>query len=211
LQREERQFLSAAEVAALADAIEPRYRCLVLFQAYTGARIGEAARVTVADLNLLRRTVHLPGSKSKAARRTVSLPAFLCDELAAHLAAFPAGDGGLVFTGSEGGPLHLTNYRRRQWRQAVAASVGEPMRPHDLRHSHVALLIAAGEDPYVISRRLGHASIRTTFDLYGHLFEGRDRQAADALEETGRGSLAGSHVDTLRTPEARNVVPLPHR
>ena len=36
------------------------------------------------------------------------------------------------------------------------------MRPHDLRHTHVALLIAAGEDPYVISRRLGHASIRST-------------------------------------------------
>ena len=49
------------------------------------------------------------------------------------------------------------------------------MRPHDLRHTHVALLIAAGEDPYVISQRLGHASIRTTYDIYGHLFEGRDR------------------------------------
>jgi len=41
------------------------------------------------------------------------------------------------------------------------------MRPHDLRHTHVALLISAGEDPSVIPQRLGHASIRTTYDVYG--------------------------------------------
>ncbi|MEX2422702.1 MAG: hypothetical protein WD990_01875 [Acidimicrobiia bacterium] len=41
-----------------------------------------------------------------------------------------------------------------------------------------------------ISQRLGHASIRTTYDIYGHLFEGRDRQAADALEAARARSLA---------------------
>ena len=66
------------------------------------------------------------------------------------------------------------------------------MRPHDLRHTHVALLIAAGEDPSVISQRLGHASIRTTYDIDGHLSEGRDRQAADALEAARARSLADS-------------------
>ena len=66
------------------------------------------------------------------------------------------------------------------------------MRPRDLRHTHVALLIAAGEDPYGISQRLGHASIRTTYDVYGHLFEGRDRQAADTLEAARARSLADS-------------------
>jgi integrase len=73
------------------------------------------------------------------------------------------------------------------------------MRPHDLRHTHVALLIAAGEDPYVISRRLGHASIRTTYDVYGHLFEGRDREASNALEAARARSLADSSR-TLRRP-----------
>jgi integrase len=70
------------------------------------------------------------------------------------------------------------------------------MRPHDLRHTHVALLIAAGEDPYVISRRLGHASIRTTYDVYGHLFEGRDQETAAALEAARAQYLA----DSPRTP-----------
>lgn len=40
---------------------------------------------------------------------------------------------------------------------------------HDLRHSHVAYLISASWDFYAIQRRLGHASVRTTFDAYGHL------------------------------------------
>jgi len=96
----------------------------------------------------------------------------------------------LVFTAPEGGPLHLHLFRRRVWYPAVRDSVGEPMRPHDLRHTHVALLIAEGEDPYVISQRLGHASIRTTYDVYGHLFEGRDREAADALEAARERSLS---------------------
>ena len=80
----------------------------------------------------------------------------------------------------------------RIWYPAVRSSVGESMRPHDVRHTHVALLIAAEEDPYVISQRLGHASIRTTYDVYGHLFEGRDRDAADALEAARARSLADS-------------------
>ena len=69
---------------------------------------------------------------------------------------------------------------------------------------HVSLLIAVGEDPYVISQRLGHASIRTTYDVYGHLFEGRDREAADALEAARARSLA----DFPRTLDGPRVVSL---
>ena len=77
----------------------------------------------------------------------------------------------------------------------MAESVGAPMNPHDLRHTHAALLIAEGEDPYVVSKRLGHASIKTTYDHYGHLFEGRDEAAADALDEARRRSLASRERD----------------
>ena len=74
------------------------------------------------------------------------------------------------------------------------------MRSHDLRHTHVALLIAAGEDPYVISRRLGHASIRTTYDVYGHLFEGHDREASAALETARAQSLAPTQAFSPAKP-----------
>jgi integrase len=65
---------------------------------------------------------------------------------------------------------------------AVQASVGEPLRFHDLRHTHAALLIAQGVHPKVVQDRLGHASITTTLDTYGHLMTGLDEAAAEALD-----------------------------
>ncbi len=62
------------------------------------------------------------------------------------------------------------------------SSVGEPCRFHDMRHTHVALLIDQGAHPSVIASRLGHTSVRTVLDVYGHLFEGLDRDIADALD-----------------------------
>jgi len=80
------------------------------------------------------------------------------------------------------GPIHWTNFRRRYWVPAVKASVVEPCRFHDLRHSAAALLVAAGKHPKVIQQRLGRPSIRTTLDTYGHLFDGLDQGAAERLD-----------------------------
>ena len=84
-------------------------------------------------------------------------------------------------SGGEGSTRRST-FRSRVWLPAVADSVGQPMRFHDLRHSHVALLIAEGAHPAVIASRLGHTSVKTVLDVYGHLYEGLDRNAADTLE-----------------------------
>ena len=95
-----------------------------------------------------------------------------------------ADGSGLVFSAPNGGPIRRSNFRRRIWLPAVDASVGQPCTFHDLRHSHAALLIAQVEHPKVIQERLGQASIKTTLDTYGHLFEGLDEAAADRLEAT---------------------------
>jgi integrase len=124
----------------------------------------------------------------------VNIPAFLVDELAGHLAAFP-GDGGLVFTALRGGPLRRSSFRRREWLPAVEASIGLPCRFHDLRHSHAALLIADKAHPKVIQARLGHSSIKTTLDTYGHLFEGLDEAAAERLDASYQSAMA----DSVRT------------
>ena len=90
-------------------------------------------RRTFCDrLDLLRRQLRVEEPlKTPAARRTVSFPPFLADELAAHLNSHPRRDG-LVFTAPDGGPLQLRLFRRRFWYLAVRQSVGEPVRPHDL-------------------------------------------------------------------------------
>lgn len=89
-----------------------------------------------------------------------------------------------------GGPLDYNRFRSRYWNPAVEASVGGPCTPHDLRHTHVAMLIAHGESPKYIADRLGHQSTRTVFDVYGHLYEGVDEAATDRLEEARQASRA---------------------
>ena len=191
----EMRFLDAAEVDKLAGVIDDPYRALVLSAAYTGCRFGELAGLRLDRLDLLRRNltvvetlsevrgqVRLAPPKTGAARRQIALPRFLCDELARHLAEWPTERDGFVFEAPEGGPLRRTNFRRRSWLPAVRASVGEPLRFHDLRHTHAALLIGEGEHPKVSQSRLGHSSIQVTLDTYGHLFEGLDEAAADRLD-----------------------------
>jgi integrase len=105
----------------------------------------------------------------------VALPDWLAAELAAHLAT---DNGEYVFTSPNGGPLRRGNFRGRVWRPATARAGLEGLRWHDLRHTHVAFLIAAGVQVKAIQSRLGHSSIKTTLDTYGHLFEGLDEAAA---------------------------------
>jgi integrase len=197
----EMRFLSQQEIGRLTDAIDPRYRVLVLTAAFTGLRFGELAALRVKHLDMLRRSIRVEEGmtevegnlsfgplKTKASRRIVSMPKFLAEALDDHLSkreALRAND--LVFTGEKGAPLRAANFRQRFWMPAVDASVGQPLRFHDLRHSHAALLIAAGLQAKVIQRRLGHSSIKTTFDVYGHVFEGLDVQAAAALDNSWEG------------------------
>ncbi|MEC1701571.1 tyrosine-type recombinase/integrase [Bacillus velezensis] len=58
-----------------------------------------------------------------------------------------------------------------------------PIRLHDFRHSHVALLIHQGEDYITIKERLGHGSVKTTIDVYGHLYPNKQKEMADKLDD----------------------------
>ncbi|MFK3937952.1 tyrosine-type recombinase/integrase [Alkalihalobacillus sp. NPDC078783] len=71
----------------------------------------------------------------------------------------------------------------RRIRTICKGSDLEPIRLHDLRHSHVALLIHQKEDYATIKERLGHASIKTTIDVYGHLYPNKQQETADKLDD----------------------------
>jgi integrase len=179
----------------LADAIAPEYRALVYSAAYLGCRWSELVGLKRQHLNLLKRQVAIVGTleevrgalryveqtKSSASRRTLTLPRFLVDVLAAHLEQAPPSE--FVFTGRDGGLLRRSNFRRRHFKPALArAGLDTRLRPHDMRHTCAALLIEQGAHPKEIQARLGHASITTTLNTYGHLMPGLGAKLDDALD-----------------------------
>ncbi len=193
----EMHFLAPAEVTRLAVAIEPRYRALIFTAAYTGLRWGELAGLRRHRLDLDAGTVRVVealrevngrvalGPTKTGAHRTVSLPPFLVEMLSAHVDAYTSSEG-FVFTSAEGTPLRRNFYRRHFKPAVTRAGMTRELRFHDLRHTCAALLIAQGAHPKEIQERMGHSTIRLTFDRYGHLFPSLDSLLRDGLEATFR-------------------------
>ncbi len=90
-------------------------------------------------------------------------------------------DGGWVFTYEDGRPLR-PEYVSQTFDRLVDRSGLPKLRFHDLRHQHASLLLSGGVDIAIVSKRLGHANIAITSDLYSHLLAGANQQAADAGE-----------------------------
>ena len=67
---------------------------------------------------------------------------------------------------------------RRAFRCKLRASGLKEVRLHDLRHIHASLMLLDGVPMHVVSKRLGHASIQTTIDQYGHRLPSTDADAA---------------------------------
>ena len=63
------------------------------------------------------------------------------------------------------------------------------VRFHDLRHSHATQLLLAGVHPKIAQERLGHATITTTLDLYSHVTETMQSDAAERLDAALRPAI----------------------
>jgi integrase len=201
LPRREMSFLSAEQVRDLAEATG-EYRTLVYVLAYGGLRWGEAVAIRRRRCDLLRGRIEVAESLAEVGAqlhfghtktyqaRMVTLPRFLRTMLSRHLEGVPTKPEALVFTAPGGGPLRLTNFRRRVWVPALrAARLPERFRIHDLRHTCASLLIAQGEYPKAIQEHLGHSSIQVTMDRYGHLFPDESERLAEALEDTYQAAM----------------------
>lgn len=199
----ERPVAAIAQVWALADAVEPRFRALVLTAAFAGLRFGELAALTRGRIDLAAHTISVVDNqveladgtvligppKSEAGRRTIVVPDALVPELDAHLAAYvdPAGDA-RVFTGAKGAPLRRQNWWPK-WRTATTAVGLNDFRFHDLRHTCNTLTAATGATTKELMHRMGHSSASAAL-RYQHATRDRDAVIARALNdviERGRG------------------------
>jgi integrase len=128
--------------------------------------------------NVLGRT------KSVAGRRRIPVPQIVLQALRVWKLMCPCSDLDLVFPTKKGTAHSYANLRNRFWipLQLVAGLIFEKdggaegkYGLHALRHFCASLWIEAGTEPKTVQTWIGHASIMTTFDRYGHLFEDRER------------------------------------
>ena len=142
-------------------------------------------RVAQAWKRLPDSTYRLDEPKTRRSRRTVTVSDEVRDVLITRCAGKAPDE--LVFMTTTDSQLKNARFSTYYWQPAVerAQQQGLEKRPriHDLRHTHAAWLIAAGRPLPSIQRRLGHESITTTVDTYGHLMVEVDTGDIAALSE----------------------------
>ncbi len=130
--------------------------------------------------------------KTKKSRRSIPISNSLIDALKTHRrnqleermklgASYQTFD--LVFASEIGTPLLHGNLLRRHFKPIRDKANLPKIRLYDLRHTTATLLLSAGENPKVVSERLGHASIVLTLDTYSHVLPSMQRTATDKLEK----------------------------
>jgi integrase len=187
------QALDPAQVRAFLDAASDELRPFFTTAAMTGLRLGELLALRWDDVDLDGQVITVRRSrrrirgadgyefqdgqpKSKKSRRVE-----VSRDVIAVLRMLPSRfQGGRVFE-RNGKPYDANNLVKRDFTRALRRAGLRRIRFHDLRHTYAALLIAAGAHPKYIQAQLGHASITTTLNTYGHLLPKEFRGETDRL------------------------------
>lgn len=168
----------------------PLYRPIFETLYYTGMRVGELLALSFRDIDLESGVIHITKSlkringkdfitapKTSKSKRDILIPHFLADELQTYYKHVyePSPDDSVFHTLRANILYNLKQYAKR-------AGVKE-IRVHDLRHSHVALLVELGFNPLLIAERLGHEDIKTTLNTYSHLYPNKQIELVLKLDE----------------------------
>lgn len=160
------RFLTEAECVRLLNACRPELRQLVKGALFTGARFGELASLTAANVNLDTRSLFIAPSKSGKGRH-VPLNAEGFDFFAALVAGKRGNER--VFTKANGEAWGVNHQVRPLTDACKRAKIEPAITFHELRHTYASLLAQAGADLLTISKLLGHADTRITSRHYAHL------------------------------------------
>lgn len=191
------RFLTDEEMVALVDAAEPQWKEMMLVAMRTGLRIGELRGLQWADVDLVRKVLHVrrtdPGRKTLDAtkpkgNRDRIVP--LTTESAAALAAMRPKDAKATAWVWPALERHYGETRARArsekgcWSAVVRAAKRAGLADvgwHTLRHTYASHLVMRGVPIRLVQKWLGHASIKET-EKYSHLYPDHGHEAAGLLD-----------------------------
>jgi len=222
LPHKEMDSLTPDEVRALLHGADDRYYALLATAIMTGMRQGELLALQWDDINWNNGTIRVRRSlfrgkfvdpKSARSVRTIGMSDRLAAILLEHKVSAPYSPYDLVFPSTDGTPMDPANVRNRALDPALHRAGLRRIRFHDLRHTFASVLINQGENLKYVQAQLGHSSIKTTVDRYGHLMPGSHRGASQRLDSTLFGDTVQILDDRMltRAPEeeqARSVLRL---
>lgn len=185
------RIASPDEAQRLLAALPERDRPIWATALYAGLRRGELMALRWEDIDLAGGVIRIERAyddkgrveiepKSRAGLRAVPIVGALRDALVEHKAR-EGRDRGLVFGSSAETPFQPSTVWRRSHTSWLRAGL-EPLGLHEARHTFASVLIAAGVNAKAITTYMGHASVQTTYDLYGKLMPGSESEAAALVD-----------------------------
>ena len=182
-------FWTKPEYQRFSDAMMDKPVSFYAFEIlyWCGLRLGEMLALTAADFDFVKNTVRINKSyqrigcedvvtdpKTAKSIRTVQMPDFLAEEMKDYIKSlYGIGNDERIFPISK-------NYLHHEMDRGCKATGVKRIRIHDLRHSHVSLLIDMGFSAVAIADRVGHESIDITY-RYAHLFPTTQQEIANKL------------------------------
>ena len=196
-------FWTVDEYQKFIQTMVPGGRYYLIFEIlfWTGCRIGELLALTPKDVDFERNQISITKTyyrterqdvitepKTKQSVRLIEITKFLKQEIKDFIDShYEVPENERLF------PIVQEAVQHKMKHQMEKAGV-KKIRVHDLRHSHIALLIEKGMQPLVIAQRVGHDSVNTTMNIYGHLYPNKQKQVADLL-----------NAEATREPESNLV------
>ena len=185
----EMQFWTKEEYLKFAEVMMDKPLSFYAFEMlyWCGIREGELLALTPADFDFEKRTVSITKSyqrlngqdlittpKTEKSNRVIQMPQFLVDEIQDYLKQlYNIQSNNRMFTVTK-------SYLHHEMDRGAKEANIKRIRIHDLRHSHVSLLIDMGFSATAIADRVGHECIDITYN-YAHLFPSRQLEMADKL------------------------------
>ena len=190
-ERKEMLFWTREEYTRFSEAMMDKPLSFYAFEVlyWCGVREGELLALTPADFDFDRETVTISKSyqriggrdiitdpKTPKSNRTIKMPEFLCEEMQDYIKPlYRIGKNDRLFEVAK-------SYLHHEMDRGAKTAGVKRIRIHDLRHSHISLLIEMGYSAVAIADRVGHESINITYN-YAHLFPSTQSDMADKLNQ----------------------------